>query len=92
MHHHLGCSADHFVRTQIFFVGHILSCFWFLAGEDEYDSNGELLKEGWITGQGMRLGDDVNRFDQYLHSMYWAMTTMTTVGYGDISATVRYLP
>eukprot|EP01047_Picozoa_sp_COSAG01_P023686 COSAG01_NODE_1441_length_10293_cov_4.232392_10_plen_99_part_00 len=25
-------------------------------------------------------------FDQYLTSLYWGMTTMTTVGYGDISA------
>jgi hypothetical protein len=31
-------------------------------------------------------GEVVAYFDQYLTSLYWGMTTMTTVGYGDISA------
>ena len=26
-------------------------------------------------------------FDRYMHALYWSITTLTTVGYGDISAT-----
>lgn len=84
------------LTVAIFFVGHILSCFWFLAGGDEMDdldacnitAEEDCVKSyGWISNQGMSLGETsnvngeaINRFDQYLHSLYWAMTTMTTVG------------
>lgn len=33
--------------------------------------------------------DDTDRFTKYLTSFYWAMTTLSTVGYGDISATTN---
>jgi CRP-like cAMP-binding protein len=74
-------------------VGHILCCFWFLVGEDELHSDCTpdgsescVRTEGWISSKGMK---DENTFDQYLMSLYWGMTTMTTVGYGDISAATR---
>lgn len=76
-------------------MGHILCCFWFLAGEDELHSNCTpdenescIRTEGWITSKGLR-DDHISTFDQYLMSLYWGMTTMTTVGYGDISAATR---
>lgn len=28
---------------------------------------------------------DQNWFEQYIYSMYWSVTTMLTVGYGDIT-------
>lgn len=80
----------HTARTVV--VGHVLCCFWFLAGEDELHRDCTptnevdcVRTEGWITTTELR-GNDVTKFDQYLKSLYWGMTTMTTVGYGDISA------
>ena len=37
-----------------------------------------------ITNQGW--DDDTTELEQWLRSFYWSITTITTVGYGDISA------
>ena len=71
--------------VMIFWVGHVLCCFWFMVGEDETNADGSVTT-GWIEGQGLTASD---AYDQYLTSLYWGMTTMTTVGYGDISASTN---
>jgi len=40
-----------------------------------------------LSGQNWNLGlrTDESQFGRYLSAMYWAMTTLTTVGYGDIT-------
>ncbi len=61
-------------------VTHLSGCFWHLVGL----SGGDDIEEGgWVY-----------RFDyqdkavpvRYIASLYWAFSTLTTVGYGDISA------
>ena len=42
------------------------------------------MRDTWITKQGM---EDFQDFDLYIASYYFTVTTITTVGYGDISAT-----
>ena len=90
------------LTLAIFWVGHMMCCFWFLAGDDEVGvdaaGNEVIISAGWVSGQGLRApgsakaqayhadGSAITHFDQYLTSLYWGMTTMTTVGYGDISA------
>lgn len=56
---------------------HIISCLWyFVARFYEFDP------DTWISRQGML---DSELFDLYLTSIYWALTTLGTFGYGDIT-------
>jgi len=38
---------------------------------------------GWLSVNGLNLEED--NFTNYVHSMYWTVTTLTTVGYGDVT-------
>ena len=68
--------------VMVFFVGHILACFWYLVGTDDHRDDGEVI-DGWRTTNAM---DNATYGEQYVTALYWSLTTMTTVGYGDISA------
>ena len=78
---------------MMIFIGHWMCCVWYYAGSqpqelDEFDSNGDLL-QGWVL-QNFGGVENFNHTDvatRYMTSMYYAYATMTTVGYGDISAT-----
>ncbi len=41
---------------------------------------------GWIAVGGMTLVENPDDFTRYISAMYWCITTLTTVGYGDITA------
>ena len=63
------------------YLMHILGCFWyFIASTGEHDKT-------WLTsydgGSGLTKPTSV----KYLNSVYWALTTLTTVGFGDIVPT-----
>ncbi len=41
---------------------------------------------GWLALGGGNGGTEGSQFDLYVRAMYWAFATLTTVGYGDITA------
>ena len=69
------------LALTILFLAHFLACFWHLMAISMNEA------ENWLISLGMQ---DASTFDRYVTSLYWAVTTMITVGYGDISAVNVY--
>jgi CRP-like cAMP-binding protein/voltage-gated potassium channel Kch len=65
---------------QIFYVAHLFACFWhFIALPQAVGS----FPITWIEKFGF---SDYSIQDRYIAALYYVLITMTTVGYGDISA------
>ena len=65
------------VVIKIVCVAHLFACMWHACSY--YQDRGNIT---WITNMGL---ENSNWMERYLYSVYWALTTMVTVGYGDIS-------
>ena len=73
-------NAPQYERLMFFIVAllllcHFIGCVWIFAGKTIDD-------DSWIEGGYEQMGMG----ELYLTALYFSMTTITTVGYGDISA------
>ena len=66
------------VLGSVFFIVHLMSCFWYLLAKIE-----GFGPETWVVRSDIL---DADNLTKYLMAIYWAFQTLTTVGYGDISA------
>jgi hypothetical protein len=65
-----------FVTICFVFFTHIFACLWLLLGQLDSDR-----QNTWYTPEV----DDKTALEKYLVSVYFVCTTMTTVGYGDMT-------
>jgi hypothetical protein len=59
---------------------HVLSCIWIYAANESFSED----RKSWLWNDEFR---GLDRSEQYILATYFTITTITTVGYGDISAT-----
>ena len=64
----------------LFMLSHIFGCIWIFIGKSLSDD--DLKDDSWIKA-GFD-GSDITGWDLYIASFYFTMTSITTVGYGDI--------
>ena len=67
-----------FTFSYIMLCIHIISCIWCFSAKIQ-----GYAPDTWIYRSGLI---DNSNFDIYLSAVYWAFATLTTIGYGDISA------
>ena len=61
---------------------HVAACFWYLTSKlTDFDPSTWVVRNGLV---------DYSNSRKYLASLYWAVATVLTVGYGDISGKTTY--
>ncbi|NEP88793.1 MAG: hypothetical protein F6K18_19220 [Okeania sp. SIO2C2] len=65
----------------IILITHWVACIWFMIGSWESNAENSWLISNYLQSASIRT--------QYINSLYWAITTLTTVGYGDITPTTE---
>ncbi|EWS74161.1 cation channel family protein (macronuclear) [Tetrahymena thermophila SB210] len=67
------------ISSSVITVAHIAAIGWYFVGISESNNN----QNNWLDKLSI---SSYTYYQKYIYSIYWSITTMTTVGYGDISA------
>ena len=83
------------IIVSILVVAHFVACAWYFVGSGDPEVLGinehgeQVIAEPWVTrqfggtGESITNGTGISLWDRYLDAMYYSVTTLTTVGYGD---------
>ena len=77
---HHGVSRMLKIIFTVLLVTHLVGCLWYMIGRTGGEGD---IDGGWQWRYQMT---NHTLEQQYVTSLYWAFSTLTTVGYGDISA------
>jgi hypothetical protein len=80
----IGIGFQRLLFFMLYFIifTHVLSCFWMLVATYNSDKS-----RTWLGGDEDFIGK--NQMELYLTAVYFTVTTITTVGYGDMSGGTR---
>ena len=76
----LGYERLFFFFLIFLILTHIATCLWIILASF-IDEN---FKGTWVASKD---AENFNPYELYVISFYWTVSTITTVGYGDISGT-----
>lgn len=77
-------------------VAHWLACIWYVIG---YRENKTSVPRSWLTQLSIEIEEPINRTaghygpslrTRYLTSLYFTLTCLTSVGFGNVSANTDY--
>ena len=67
----------------LMFLSHLLACAWYAVSIMSHEHFGE--ESYWLAEYDNGRAVTGSTSVRYIYSVYWALTTLTTVGYGDIT-------
>ena len=71
------------LMTLMIYCCHVFGCMWYFFGTFG-EVGGVAVDGGWIEARG--LTNTTSNQERYITSFYWAIVSLSTVGFGDITA------